>query len=557
MLPSTLRALRRRRDDIAGAVGEQVGATIAGLSRAASQLGLGPTAPATGTSHDESNALEWHQVKVDGRTVVYGTGGNGPPVLFLHGWALGSRAYRRALRRLTTRGCTVYAPAMPGFGGSDTLPRALMSIEGYGDWAARFLDAVGVTAPVLAVGHSFGGGVTVALGHRHPDRVRYLVLLNAVGGATWDGRRGRSLADRPLFDWAAGFVREFLPLGQGLDTISAVAQDVVGNVLRNPLVLVRAGELAAKADLTAELIELRAAQIPVLALTSERDQVIPSAAFDALCESVGAEGHVVSGGHAWILAEPDSFAEVVENIVEVEVAEHRIAAADDAAAQIRALLRETTVPARMHRRFVDDAPPLWLMSESPTTLATDVALCHPKLQPDEVRAVALPGPDGTVRLTVVAHDRPGLLADTCAVLTAADLPVVSASAMTWPSMGLAMHAAVVAPDDAIDAERFAALGDRLRSMQDDAPVPTFVPEGRASVEVSGAPAQRATVTVTAPDQLGLLWAISQWFADSDVSIEAVHATTRRGVARDTFIVVGDCVPDALATMLSRRPAATG
>src|SRR5207302_3307749 len=55
---------------------------------------------------------------------------------------------------------------------------------------------------------------------------------------------------------------------------------------------------------------------------------------------------------------------------------------------------------------------LWLMSAAPAVLAGDLALCHPKLRRDEVRAVArsIAGSD-RVRLTVVAADRPGLLAD--------------------------------------------------------------------------------------------------------------------------------------------------
>jgi pimeloyl-ACP methyl ester carboxylesterase len=50
--------------------------------------------------------LTWSTVLVGGRPAVFGEGGgDGPPVVFLHGWALGSRAYKRAIKRLLTRGC--------------------------------------------------------------------------------------------------------------------------------------------------------------------------------------------------------------------------------------------------------------------------------------------------------------------------------------------------------------------------------------------------------------------------------------------------------------------
>lgn len=526
------------------------------VARAAGQLGWGSTAPATSIRSDADD-LAWHRVDVDGRTVVYGEGGSGPTVLFLHGWALGSRTYKRTLRRLVARGCRVLAPAMPGFGGSDPMPGPTISIAGYGDWAVRFLDAVGVADPAVVIGHSLGGGVSVMLASRHPDRVRYLVLVNAVGGATWDGREGRTLSDRSLGGWAVEFGRDLFPLSDGLTFLGAVGQDLVSGLLRNPYVVSQAATLARTADLTAELHDLRATGIPVLALTSERDNVIPGAAFDTLCAALGTEGRVVTGGHSWLLTDPDHFDDVVRNVVDVHVDAHRVATAEAAGAEVRALLDETTIPPAIVDRLLDGAPPLWLTSNAPTVLATDLALCHPCLEADEVRAVAQPIPlldelagGSSLRLTVVAADRGGLLADTCAVLADRGLSVESATAMTWPTLGLALHSLIVHTATPLDAADFACLGDELRAMHSDRPVPEFTPIGQATVSVSGVPARRATVTVSAKDQLGLLWAICQWFADADVSIEAVAATTAYGVARDSFIVVGDCLPDALATALS-------
>ncbi len=192
------------------------------------------------------------------------------------------------------------------------------------------------------------------------------------------------------------------------------------------------------------------------------------------------------------------------------------------------------------------------MSEAPATLASDLSLCHPKLKRNEVRAVAHPIADtDTIRLTVVTRDRHGLLADTCAVLADEALSVESASAMTWPALGLALHSLVVRPEGLLDTGDFDRLGAKLRGINTAPAAPAFVPVGRATVEVSGAPAQRATITIVAKNQLGLLCAITRWFADADVNIEAVHATTEFGVARDTFIVVGDCDTASLAAALSK------
>ena len=89
-------------------------------------------------------------------------------MVFLHGWALGNHAYKRAVRRLTNRGCRVYAPAMPGFARSADLPGESMSIAGYAAWLDDFVDEVGIEEPALVIGHSFGGGVAIKFAHDYP-----------------------------------------------------------------------------------------------------------------------------------------------------------------------------------------------------------------------------------------------------------------------------------------------------------------------------------------------------------------------------------------------------
>jgi len=94
------------------------------------------------------------------------SGATGSRWCFLHGWGLGHRAYQGALRELVARGCRVYAPSLPGFGGTANLPRVERTMEGYADWVLDFLDAVGLDEPALVVGHSFGGGVAIRLAPR-------------------------------------------------------------------------------------------------------------------------------------------------------------------------------------------------------------------------------------------------------------------------------------------------------------------------------------------------------------------------------------------------------
>jgi pimeloyl-ACP methyl ester carboxylesterase len=268
-------------------------------------------------SAEPADHLVWRRTTVDGREAFYGTAGEGLAVVFLHGWALGERSYRRALKRLVHLGCHVYAPALPGFGGTPNLPEA-PTFDGYAEWVARFLDAVGVDEPAFVVGHSFGGGVAIQLAHDHPDRVRYLVLINSVGGTTWSAANlVSSLVSRPPWTWPFLPPDEILPVRYLRHILPIIIEDAVPNLVRNPLGLLDVLNLVRRADLVAELQELRRRQLPVVVLWGDHDTVIPRASFAALCRAIGSEGEVVEGRHSWLLADPDAFGAILTNSIAV------------------------------------------------------------------------------------------------------------------------------------------------------------------------------------------------------------------------------------------------
>jgi pimeloyl-ACP methyl ester carboxylesterase/glycine cleavage system regulatory protein len=475
---------------------------------------------------------------VEGRPAVYAVGGgDGPPVVFLHGWALGSHAYKRAMRRLTSRGCRVFAPALPSFGDTADLPSDAMSIEGYAGWVASFIKEVEISEPALVIGHSFGGGVAIKFACDNPELVRYLILLNALGG----GNR------RPPWEWAIGVGTEFWPPSGAVEMLQAMRGDLVPNLLRNPLGVLRVGLLALATDLRDEMEELRQLGVPVLALTSEKDRLIPRSAFETVCDSVGADRRVVSGGHAWLLVDPDLFDEVLASTIDVQVEEHRATKTADRKSEIERLLQRSHLTKRDVRAFLENAAPLWLLSDSASALAGDLALCRPAVKKSEVRASArrIEG-SNSLRLTIVARDRSGLLADITGVLTANGLSISSAAASAWKKQKVAVLAFIVEADRGLDKEAWAKLGDRLRKMVASAggPWPTVGPLGSVFVTAQGA-GGRSMVKVTAPDEDGLLSTICRCFHVHGVNIETLRARTSDGVAQDTFLVVTDIAPEAL------------
>jgi pimeloyl-ACP methyl ester carboxylesterase len=243
--------------------------------------------------------LEWQHVEVDGRPAAYGVGGEGPPLVFVHGWGLSGRAYRAALERLVARGLRVWAPTLP--------PHEAGGLAGYAGWLNAFCGAVGIDEPVVLAGHSLGGAVAVQTAHDFSDRVRGLVLVNAIGGA---------MVPRPFWNWGWRLPQELLPLRDATRVVPLVLDSAIANVLRHPRAAWHAAGVARVADLSAELAALEARGVPVVVLWSHDDAFITRDAFDSMCAALGSPVTVtVAGNHAWLIADPDGFGEVMANVL--------------------------------------------------------------------------------------------------------------------------------------------------------------------------------------------------------------------------------------------------
>ncbi len=99
-------------------------------------------------------------------------GGDGPPILLLHGF--GGSAWNFAELAPLLDGHRLVVPDLPGQGGSAPLPAP--SLAGFADAVAGLLDG-----PAVVVGHSMGGVVALRLAERHPGLVSGLVLAAPAG----------------------------------------------------------------------------------------------------------------------------------------------------------------------------------------------------------------------------------------------------------------------------------------------------------------------------------------------------------------------------------------
>lgn len=120
------------------------------------------------------------ELRVDGRLVSYLDQGEGPVLLFLHGWAAPVATYRLLTGHLAGY-CRVIAPDLPGFGGSEEPPEA-WDVDGYVDFVCAFARRLDLREVIL-MGHSFGGRIILKLMNRpdNPLTVKKIVLMDAAG----------------------------------------------------------------------------------------------------------------------------------------------------------------------------------------------------------------------------------------------------------------------------------------------------------------------------------------------------------------------------------------
>jgi pimeloyl-ACP methyl ester carboxylesterase len=135
------------------------------------------------TSANDAALSPRHQdvLQVDGLTVRYQVGGQGPSVLFLHGWGGAIESFAPVLDDLQ-RSYTVAAFDLPGFGQSSFPPSTWGSTD-YARLTLKIMDRLRLDRPHL-IGHSFGGQVSLQLAATSPDRVGKLVLVCSAGVRT-------------------------------------------------------------------------------------------------------------------------------------------------------------------------------------------------------------------------------------------------------------------------------------------------------------------------------------------------------------------------------------
>src|SRR3954452_23723346 len=247
-------------------------------------------------------------------------GGEGPPLLLLHGF--GGAAWNFAELVPLLRGRRLIVPDLPGHGGSSPLPAT--SLAAFADVVAAMLEG-----PVDVVGHSMGGVVALRLAERHPALVRRLVLAAPAGissstrvaeislmliGIVQPGRlAGRRVHRVARTRWLRNLV--FGPFE--VSNPDLLSERAVHGFLRGPTMHTDA--LAAGLALAADdpRVDLARVRCPVLVLWGGRDRQVPLDDGFEYARRLRAPLRVIADcGHLLIGERPDACARAVLEFTE-------------------------------------------------------------------------------------------------------------------------------------------------------------------------------------------------------------------------------------------------
>lgn len=260
--------------------------------------------------------------EVDGVRTRYFVGGEGPPLVVVHG--LGGAAVNfTLLAPLLARRHRVLIPDLPGHGKTEPLERA-DDLTAYADHVAALAELEGMF-PAPLIGYSMGGVIALRLAVSRPKSVTGLALVAAAGivsvsrrAEIWLAVTGALRPARVMTRFRGTFARRprlrWLPFGLwGAVDPPALAPEGVLGFLEGPSQhtdVGMAGRALLRDDPRPDLDHVRC---PVLLLWGSRDRLVPLADGFEYARRLRAPIRTLpAAGHLLVGEQPHACAEILE-----------------------------------------------------------------------------------------------------------------------------------------------------------------------------------------------------------------------------------------------------
>ncbi len=246
------------------------------------------------------DAGEVQRLTVNGVSLAVEVRGDGPAVLFIHGYPFDRSIWTHQIAALD--GWSRIAPDLRGMGQSDA-PDLGYGMETYAADLAALLDLLGVDEVVL-VGLSMGGYIAFEFLRRWRDRVRGLVLMDTRAEAdTPEGKKNRDSAAATAREQGAEAIAEaMLPKVLGASTLAgspATVERVRAMMAATPVagIVGAVGAMRDRPDSTSMLPGLSG--VPTLVIVGDEDELTPPAQARAMADAIPGASLVVirSAGH--------------------------------------------------------------------------------------------------------------------------------------------------------------------------------------------------------------------------------------------------------------------
>ena len=248
------------------------------------------------------------RITVNGVNLAVEVQGEGPAILFIHGYPLDRTIWRQQVDAL--EGFLRIAPDLRGMGQSDA-PDLGYSMSIYAADLAALLDVIGVEDVVLC-GLSMGGYIAFEFLRQRRSRVRGLVLMDTRADAdSPEVRRSRDAAAATARERGASAIADgMLPrmLAAGTLGRSPEITEQLRVLMAGTPVPGLVGALAAMRDREgSEALLKTLAGIPTLVVVGEADSLTPPAQARAMADSIpGARLTIIPGaGHLPPVEQPE------------------------------------------------------------------------------------------------------------------------------------------------------------------------------------------------------------------------------------------------------------